>query len=154
KMEIPELKAELGKKKRQNVDLMKLPDRKRKELEFHNQNRDTALTAQLPKDTYELLHGNRKFYSTVGLSRTYIDQWLAGHVPGKVFLDYACGNGLNAIKAAKMGAALAIGLDISDVSVANAVENAKEAGVAENTAFVQGDCENTGLPDNSIDVII
>ena len=128
--------------------------RKRDELEFHNRHRDQKITAELPKDPYELLHGNKKYYSTVELSHRYVDQWLRTQVPGRVFLDYACGNGGQAIKAAQFGAALAVGLDISDVSTRNAREAADQNGVGESCIFLQGDCENTGLPENSIDVIL
>jgi len=75
-------------------------------------------------------------------------------VKGRIFLDYACGNGEMAIRAAKAGAALAIGLDISRVSVENAERSAAEQGVLENTFFVQGDCENTGLPSETVDVVL
>ena len=71
-----------------------------------------------------------------------------------VFLDYACGNGSNAIAAAKAGAKLSIGLDISDVSVQNCRRFATDAGVTSNSYFIQADAENTKLPDNSVDVII
>lgn len=134
--------------------LTSLNKRKKAELDFHNRDRDKELTASLPQDTYEMLHGNKKYYSTVALSQSYIEQWLGQHVPGKVFLDYACGNGLKALEAAKLGASLAIGLDISDVSIANAREAAEHMGLKETCFFVQGDCENTGLPDNSIDIIL
>ncbi len=131
-----------------------LEPRKMAELEFHNRDRDVKFVESLPKDTYELLHGNKKYYSTVQLSSQFIQDWMKKNVPGKVFLDYACGNGLMAHKAARTGASLAIGLDISDISVMNARQTAAKEGLAEKCAFVQGDCENTGLPSNSIDVIL
>ncbi|MCB0356273.1 MAG: class I SAM-dependent methyltransferase [Bdellovibrionales bacterium] len=127
--------------------------RKKEELEFHNRDRDQKLTESLPQDAYELLHGNKKYYSTTQISRKYVMDWVAREAKGKTFLDYACGNGENALFAAKSGAALAIGLDISDVSVRNAQEKANSLNL-KNTFFIQGDCENTGLPSNSIDVII
>lgn len=131
-----------------------LTARKVKELEFHNEHRDLSKNANLPQDTYELLHGNKKYYSTVQLSSEYVQEWVKKNAPGKIFLDYACGNGLNAIQAAKYGASLAIGLDISDISVSNARAAAEAAGVGSRCVFIQGDCENTGLPENSIDLII
>jgi ubiquinone/menaquinone biosynthesis C-methylase UbiE len=131
-----------------------LQERKLKELEFHNQDRDKNFISQLSKDTYEKLHGNKKFYRTVKLSSDYVENWIKQHSKSKIFLDYACGNGFNAIKAAKAGAELAIGIDISNVSIENARKFAKEEGVSSNTYFVQGDCENTGLPDNCIDTCI
>jgi ubiquinone/menaquinone biosynthesis C-methylase UbiE len=131
-----------------------LCERKKSELEFHNACRDKKEVADLPHDTYELLHGNKKYYTTVERSRLYVENWLRSHVSGKVFLDYACGNGEQAIKAAQFGSSMSIGLDISDVSVGNAQAASREAGVAERCFFVQGDCENTGLPDESVDVVL
>lgn len=133
--------------------LQGLADRKVAELEFHNKNRDVHVNKDLPQDTYELLHGNRKYYSTVALSANYVQNWLRTEAKNKVFLDYACGNGDNALNAAAAGATLAIGLDISDVSVGNGAREADKRNL-KNVVFVQGDCENTELPSNSIDTII
>lgn len=126
--------------------LSRLGERKLRELDFHNRHRDTSWVNQLPKDTYEKFYGNKKFYSTVKLSTDYVDRWIRQNSRGRIFLDYACGNGFNAIKAAKVGAELAIGLDISDISIENAKKFAQNEGVSNNTYFVQGDCENTRFP--------
>ena len=131
-----------------------LGDRKYKELEFHNRDRDKKLTASLPKDTYELLHGNKKYYSTTEISQNYITQWMKSNLPGKVVLDYACGNGALAVRSANLGAKYTIGIDISDVSVQNAFEEAQRLGLSDRMSFLQADCENTGLPENSFDVIL
>jgi ubiquinone/menaquinone biosynthesis C-methylase UbiE len=66
-------------------------------------------------------------------------------------LDYACGNGASAIKAAKAGASLSIGIDISPVSVNNA---RNDAGGLSNCTFVQADAENTKLPNHSVDFVL
>ena len=79
--------------------------------------------------------------------------WIRQHAPGKVFLDYACGNGMLAVQAAQAGAALSLGLDISDVSVRNAQADAAAMSLS-NVRFFQADAENTMLPDGSVDVII
>lgn len=134
--------------------LKSLDDRKRKELEFHDRDRDRQLIQALDGDTYEKFYGNKKYYRATELSKVYVDSWIARHAPGKVFLDYACGNGANAIKAAKAGARLAIGIDISSISVRNARQDAEAAGVGDRCRFVQADAENTQLPDASMDVII
>lgn len=155
-MNVEELRATLVEIQRNNssdVWYDSLNQRKRAELEFHNRDRDTAFTASLPQDTYEMLHGNKKYYLTTQTSRDYVQNWIATEAKGRVFLDYACGNGVNAIYAARSGAALSIGLDISDVSVQNAQKDADRLELG-NALFVQGDCENTGLPGNSIDVIV
>jgi len=131
-----------------------LTERKKKELEFHDADRDAAKIESLDKDTHEKIYGNRKYYDATGLSKDYVDAWIQEHCKGKVFLDYACGNGRNAIKAARWGAALAIGLDISRVSVENAKRDAARQGVQDTTWFVQADAENTLLPDDSVDVVV
>ncbi|OFY63899.1 MAG: hypothetical protein A3H98_07200 [Bacteroidetes bacterium RIFCSPLOWO2_02_FULL_36_8] len=134
--------------------LQKLEERKLKELEFHNRDRDKNFTKQLSEDMYEKLHGNKKFYSTVQLSSDYVENWIKEKSKGKIFLDYACGNGFNAIKAAKAGAELAIGIDLSDISIENARKASQDESTSDRTFFLQSDCENTGLPDNSIDVCL
>ncbi len=136
--------------------LSSLDDRKRKELEFHDRDRDRSKRAAAAndKDTYERFYGNKKYYGTVSLSTRYKDDWLAREVPGKVFLDYACGNGANAIAAAQAGAALSLGLDISRVSVENARRDAAALGLSDKTLFFQADAENTKLPDGCVDVAI
>ena len=134
-----------------------LDSRKRTELEFHDRDRDRQKIQDLKdhdQDTYERFYGNKKYYTATQDSKDYVDNWIAKHAPGKVFLDYACGNGDGAIKAAKAGAALAIGIDISSISVANAADDARTAGVSANSQFVQADAENTKLPDSSVDYIL
>lgn len=131
-----------------------LDERKKKELEFHDRDRNRTLIKNMDQDTYERFYGNKKYYRATLRSKQYVEAWIRQKAPGKVFLDYACGNGVNAIAAAKAGASLAIGMDISAVSVGNARADAKQAGVAESCVFVQGDAENTRLPDQSIDFVI
>jgi ubiquinone/menaquinone biosynthesis C-methylase UbiE len=131
-----------------------LSRRKLEELEFHDKIRVPHAENTKANDTYEALHSNDKFYSTVEKSRNYATCWIQKHSPGKIVLDYACGNGENARLAAKSGASLAVGLDISRVSVENCRRIAAQENLTANTCFVQGDCENTGLPDKSIDVVI
>jgi len=131
-----------------------LDDRKRRELEFHDRDRDRSRIPQLDQDTYERFYGNKKYYQATEASKQYVDSWIAKHAAGRVFLDYACGNGDGAIKAARAGAELAIGIDISAVSVNNAKADAATAGMEGRTRFVQADAENTKLPNGSIDCIL
>lgn len=132
-----------------------LNERKKAELSFHDSHRDRQNTDAAPgSDSYEKFYGNRKYYVATQASREYTSNWIAANSPGKVVLDFACGNGMNAIAAAKAGAGLALGLDISPVSVANATADAAKAGVSSNTQFFQADCENTKLPNNSVDTVI
>lgn len=133
--------------------LTKLEPRKLAELEFHNRHRDAGVEAanSSSSDTFEKFYGNKKYYGTTQRSRQYVDGWIAREAPGNVFLDYACGNGDKAMMAASAGAGLALGFDISDVSVENCRRKAQDLGLTENTRFFQADAENTQLPDNSID---
>ena len=131
-----------------------LNERKLAELEFHDRDRDRKAVESLDQDTFEKFYGNKKYYTATDASREYTRNWIQTHAKDKVFLDYACGNGANAILAAKSGAALSLGMDISPVSIANARSDAEEEGVSANALFFQADCENTKLPDNSIDTII
>lgn len=136
-----------------------LEDRKLKELEFHDQDRDKDFKKESKDEgDYEKYYGNRKYYSTVHRSQEYIKNWIIKESKDKVFLDYACGEGDYGILAAESGATLSLGLDISPLSIENANEKAREKNIPLDQKggiiFFQGDCENTKLPDNSIDTII
>lgn len=73
---------------------------------------------------------------------------------GRRFLDYACGNGTYSVQAAKAGAALVVGIDISATSVQNAAENSALEGVGSALRFLQRDCEQTQLRSNSFDAAL
>jgi ubiquinone/menaquinone biosynthesis C-methylase UbiE len=132
-----------------------LSKRKLLELEFHDRDRDKSRIEQLAKNKndFEEFYGNKKYYNTVRVSREFIDTWISREVKGKVFLDYACGNGEKTIFAAKVGAILSLGFDISAVSVQNAEKEALSQNL-NNIIFFQADAEATRLPDNSIDIIL
>ena len=147
-------KLEILSTKKNEELLSGLEDRKLKELEFHNKDRDKNLTSRLSDEVYAKLHGNKKYYRTTHLSAQYVENWIKQHSKGTIFLDYACGNGSNAINAAKWGAELAIGIDISNVSIENARRSAENSNVSKGSYFIQGDCENTRLPENCIDACI
>jgi ubiquinone/menaquinone biosynthesis C-methylase UbiE len=131
-----------------------LEARKREEIDFHNFERERHDGAVVEAQKERDVHANKKYYAISDSSTAWVDDWLERNVRGKVFLDYACGNGVRSIQAARAGAKLAIGLDISDVSVGNAREAAVAAGVSPQCRFIQGDCEATELPAESIDVVL
>jgi len=122
--------------------LAELNDRKKAELSFHDKQR---------ADGADVADSNKKYYSVTHGVNDYVQNWIASKVKGKVFLDYACGNGQSARLAAMAGAELAVGIDISRVSIENARQLAAQEGLSHNTFFVQADCENTLLPGNSFD---
>lgn len=128
--------------------------RKQRESEFHDRMRDTTRIGAVGKDQYEEFFSNHRFYRTALLSRAYFFDWVSRQSSGKTVLDFACGDGDVALRAAEAGARLAIGIDISGVSVHNAQRAAADRGLAQRTFFLRADCENTGLPDDSVDVVI
>jgi ubiquinone/menaquinone biosynthesis C-methylase UbiE len=151
-----ELKSKLSEISQMNDEywMNVLSERKKTELEFHDRHRNWSEVDSLDQDTYERFYGNKKYYSATSLSKSYVDRWIGREGRGRVFLDYCCGDGSIAIRAAKAGAALAIGLDLSVISIENARENAEKEDVSQNTCFVQADAENTMLPDDSIERIM
>jgi 2-polyprenyl-3-methyl-5-hydroxy-6-metoxy-1,4-benzoquinol methylase len=132
-----ELKSKLSEISQMNDEywMNVLSERKKTELEFHDRHRNWSEVDSLDQDTYERFYGNKKYYSATSLSKSYVDRWIGREGRGRVFLDYCCGDGSIAIRAAKAGAALAIGLDLSVISIENARENAEKEDVSQNTYF-------------------
>lgn len=131
-----------------------LEARKQEELQLHDQKRDAEYLSHLEDREWEDLKGDLKFYRAAADSEEYIRGWMEEHCPGKALLDYACGNGLRSIRAAKAGASVVVGIDLSSVSVKNAAKAAELECPGSAIFFVQGDCENTRLPDASFDIIV
>lgn len=131
-------------------------ERKRLESEFHDKKHEEMEEAKANKamDTYEAVYTNRKYYKAVHACSAYSDQWIKEQCKSKIVLDYCCGVGGSAIKAAHAGADLVIGIDISESSLKVAQQRAEDAGVADRVVFILGDAENTGLPENSVERII
>lgn len=126
----------------------KLESRKQEEAAFHDNDREGH------RDEIDRATANRRFYAAAQPVAEHLDRWLEARSRGAVFLDFACGNGVTAVRAASLGALLAVGIDISAVSVENAAENAAKAGVADTALFLQRDCEDTGLPDQCFDAVL
>ena len=137
--------------------LGQLNERKIEELKFHDAYRKRGSNQESKVegagDTFEVLTGNKKYYSTVDLSTNYIYSWIREKSRNKIVLDYACGDGKYAIWAGENGASVALGIDISRESVINARGDASDRGL-DNVLFVQSDAENTGLPEKTFDIII
>lgn len=134
----------------ENQDGSALEERKRQEREFHNVREEARKADEAEHDAF---YTNRRFYSIAGRSRNYLDGWLQDNCPGAEVLDYCCGTGEMAIRAARLGARVT-GIDISDVSIESAAEAARAEGLEDRCTFIAGDAEATGFPDNSFDVII
>jgi ubiquinone/menaquinone biosynthesis C-methylase UbiE len=136
-----------------DIDLTTIEARKQEELQFHDRYRDHSKLENIDQDTFDMIYGNKRFYGITESSNSYVADWMSSNAKDKIFLDYACGDGANSQLAARGGAALAVGIDLSAVSVNNAAAAAMAAGLG-NTAFLQADCENTGFPDGTFDTVI
>ena len=153
-MKISELKKFIVAKKFKSKNWIdNLDERKKEELEFHNFDREKSDEDILRKQKDLNVHSNKKYYSITENQLKYQYDWFKKNVKNKVFLDYACGDGVESIKASKFGAELVIGIDISDTSIKNARKVANNLGI-KNCYFFQADCENTELPNESIDIIL
>lgn len=75
----------------------------------------------------------------------------AGIRPGDYVLDVACGTGVVAVTAARLGATVT-GLDLTPELLAVARENARTAGV--DIEFIEGDCERIGFERDTFDVVV
>lgn len=127
-----------------------LDARKKEEASFHDYIRsEEAGKGEVGK------RRNLKFYKITQKSKAYVRSWLRKHVIGKVFLDYACGDGRHSEDVLKYSCPrLLVGLDISSESIKICNEKLAHINPKCKKYFVQGDCENTGFPDNSFDIIL
>lgn len=125
-----------------------LADRKQEEASFHDEDREAH------HDEHNDSAPNRRFYEAATVVADHLDKWMQDSVRGRVFLDYACGNGRQTLRALRHGAELAVGIDISAVSVRNAQETIRNAGFGDRAYFLQRDCENTTLPDDTFDACL
>lgn len=140
-----------------------LEKRKQEERDFHDKLRavendphvaDTrwspALEATIKNNP---LWVNTKYYSVERSSRAMVLDWFRRNCRDKVVLDYCCGNGEDSIQVARAGAKSVIGIDISDISIANCTKLAEANGVSHVATFRTADAERTGFADNSFDII-
>lgn len=154
------------------MDNKQIEERKLKEIEHSRKRReilqgferiaDTHAASQtenldelvMDKEKFNYHFSNMKYYSVVVSSEKYKQEWLDKHCStGKKVLDFACGNGENAVYAAS-GGADCIGIDISPEGVANANKNAECLGVANHCKFVVMDGESMTFEDNTFDFAV
>ena len=124
-----------------------LEGRKREEQSFHDRLR--GLGESDPE--YASSTSNEKFYAVARASTAFMREWLIRRCAGKRVLDYGCGDGTYSFLCAAHGAR-AVGVDISEVSVRKAREEAARRGVAERTQFLVMDGEAMGFGSNAFDV--
>jgi len=128
-----------------------MESRKQKERELHNLLRSNDLKKDDEKFRY--LTSNKKFYSINRKSLNFFRDWLLRESRGKKVLDYCCGNGEQAIFLAKNGIEV-VGIDISDTSIENCRQIARQEKVDNKATFLVMDAEKTEFPDNHFDTIL
>lgn len=138
-------------------------DRKAVEKEFHDKLRkvaddhhvtDTRWSPEMEKTIRSNpLWVNMKYYAVERKSRDAVLAWYEKHTPGKVVLDYCCGNGEDGVLIAEKWADRVLGIDISEVSIENCRRLAESRGVSDRVIHEVRDAENTGLPSDSFDII-
>lgn len=123
--------------------------RKQKEIEHANKLKNLLEQAS----DQEKVASNKKFYKITRGNINFTKKWLLSKISdNKKFLDYCCGDGSISIFLAQNNAEIT-GIDISDVSIKIAKQNASKKGLENNPTFLVMDAENMEFDDNSFDVI-
>jgi SAM-dependent methyltransferase len=144
--------------------------RKQKEIEHSRQRRkvlqgferlaDTHAASQVEdleqlvkdKEKFNYYFSNMKYYAVTIESEDYKHKWLEERCrDGVKVLDFACGNGENAIYAATCGSH-SVGIDISPEGIENAKSNAERFNVQDRCDFLVMDGENMSFDDNTFDI--
>lgn len=94
----------------------------------------------------------QKFYSIIHNSRALYEGLLRSRAPEGSALEYGCGMGSHSQYIARHGAARVVGIDISDVAIANARGEAIAGGLP-NAEYHRMNAEQLDFPDNSFDLI-
>lgn len=118
---------------------MSTEERLKREKEFHNET--------FANDSR---HSVGKYYKSANRSKDYYKQRIFDLKPGESVLEYGCGPGSNAFDLAKKGAEV-YAIDISDVAIELALEEAKRQGVELDCRVM--DAENLTFGDDSFDLI-
>jgi len=128
-----------------------MEERKRAEQQLHNILRSEELLEN--KELYEYYYSNKKYYSIDSINREYVYQLLKNRVRGRKVLDYCCGDGRYSFLCAQWGGAC-VGIDISDVSIANCKKKCLKEKSGLKPEFYVMDAEKTQFEDNSFDIIV
>jgi ubiquinone/menaquinone biosynthesis C-methylase UbiE len=131
--------------------------RKQEEAEFHNRLRSGILDQRWSHEAEERvkhdpLWANLKYYSIERRSVSYMREWLQRRCPGKIVLDFGCGNGEESLFAAEHGADRVVGVDISRIAVENSRMRASKKGLSDKVEFCVTDGENLNFASNSFDL--
>jgi ubiquinone/menaquinone biosynthesis C-methylase UbiE len=133
--------------------------RKQEDIECHDKLRTGAFEQRWSPEAEarvasDPMWSNFKYYAVEKESIDLREQWIRERAKGARVLDYCCGNGEEAIMVAKAGAASAVGIDLSEVSIENCRQLAAQAGVSDRVTYKAMDAEALEFPDNAFDLII
>lgn len=118
---------------------MSTEERLTREKEFHNET--------FSKNSRKAA---KKYYKSASVSKEFYHSLISENVKNKKVLEYGCGPGSAAFDLARSGA-LVFAIDISDVAIQLAKDQAKEEDLE--IDFQVMDAENLTFNDNSFDVI-
>jgi SAM-dependent methyltransferase len=125
-------------------------ERWREEAAFFDQEAGRVGDESLPIDPLAL-----ERYSRSGLRRRFNKEFrfrLMGDLRGRTVLDVGCGDGLNSVMLARLGARVT-GVDVSPGAIATARRRAEVNGVADRVSLLASPVEAADLPEASFDVI-
>jgi len=122
------------------TNLMNLTEINQREKEFHNklQSKDKSRFENI---FYKALYNTYKDFNSVIFSKA----------KKKVVLDYGCGIGSITEKIAKCSPNKLTGVDISEISINKAIENAKKLNLS--IEYTVDNCEDLKLKENTFDLV-
>jgi len=129
----------------------KLEDRKIKEIEWSDFRR--TITKQENGADFDKYTANLKYYCITDKQTEDIKNWLIANTPNKDVFEMACGNTAMLPHVAGV-VRTAVAADIAPVTIELAKQSAKGNPDLERIDYCVLDCEKTGLPANSFDVIL
>lgn len=127
-----------------------LEERKLKEIEWADYRRTIDKDN---KDEIKKYKVNSEFYRINGAVNRYVENWLVKNLKDKDVFEMACG-GKGLVRKARHVIKSAIASDIAPKSVEMTKEEVAADPSYSKIEYMVLDSENTGLPDNSFDVII
>lgn len=124
--------------------------RKQKEIEWSDFRRTIS---EDDAENYQKYNANHRFYAINRKVNHRIDAWLAAHTQGKDVFEVACGEQPLIGKVARQIRS-GVAADIAPLTIELAKKNAQASPDLQKIDYRVLDCEHTGLPDSSFDVMI
>lgn len=125
-------------------------ERWREEAAFFDRAAERIDPIELPIDPLAL-----RRYARPVLRRRFNKEYrfkVLGSLEGKTLLDVGCGDGLNSVMLARMGARVT-GIDVSPGAIAVARRRAEVNGVEHQVRFLCGPIEKAALPEREFDIV-